>query len=129
MRLASKPGVGSPIVRFAYTAAALFAVSLDCSLATTISDSEVTSHVGKPVTVEGIVSGTHVTRGGTEFLDFGPRYPNENFTAVIFGSSSTAFGDISGYYGKRVSVTGTIQLFRGRPEIVLRNPVQLKVTP
>ncbi|MBV9331343.1 MAG: hypothetical protein JOZ55_07305 [Alphaproteobacteria bacterium] len=107
--------------------AALFISS--AASAATISDSEAASHVGRPVTVQGIVSGTHIARSGTEFLDFGPHYPNENFTAVIFSSTASAFGDISAYYGKRVEVTGTVRLFHGRPEIVLETPRQLKVAP
>ena len=79
------------------------------------------------MTVIGVVTGTHVTAKGTEFLDFGPRYPGEDFTAVIFASSANGFGDVDQYYGKKLALTGRIESYKGRTEIILRSPGQLRV--
>src|SRR5258708_36407919 len=95
--------------------------------ASVLSDRDAVKHVGQSVTVEGTVTGTHVSTKGTEFLDFGSPYPNQDFTVVIFARSSPALGDIATYYGKRVDITGTVELYRGRPEIVVREPTQIRV--
>ena len=95
--------------------------------AATISDRDAATHVGEMATVVGIVTGTHVTAKGTEFLDFGGRYPNSDFTVVIFADEASQFRDIAGWYGKKVAVTGRIKLYHGRPEIVVETQGQLHV--
>jgi DNA/RNA endonuclease YhcR with UshA esterase domain len=100
--------------------------SIAPSSAAIISDRDAKKHVGETLTVEGVVTGTHVSARGTEFLNFGSRYPNQDFTVVIFARSAAGFGDIEKLYGKRVDVTGTIELYRGKPEIVLRSPAQIR---
>jgi DNA/RNA endonuclease YhcR with UshA esterase domain len=91
-----------------------------------ISDRDVMKHVGERVTVEGTVTGTHVSAKGTEFLNFGDRYPDQDFTVVIFARSAGAFGDVAKYYGRRIDVAGTIELYRGKPEIVVSVPNQIR---
>ena len=90
-------------------------------------DSQASAHVGQAVTIVGTVTGTHVTAKGTEFLNFGARYPAQDFTVVIFASSAAKVGDIGRYYGKRVAVTGRVQLYQGKPEIVVNSSTQLEV--
>lgn len=107
----------------------ILALGSNPALAAPISDAQAMAHIGQTMTVEGVVTGTHVTAKGTEFLDFGPRYPNQDFTAVIFGSSASQFGDVANYYGKRVDVTGKLELYRGKAEVILRSAHQLRVVP
>jgi len=104
-----------------------FAGSFGAAHAAVIADKDVSKHVGQPVTVEGVVTGTHVSAKGTEFLDFGPRYPNQDFTVVIFARSSAEIGDIARFYGKRLDVSGTVELYRGRPEIIVSSASQIHV--
>jgi hypothetical protein len=60
------------------------------------------------------------------FLNLDKSYPNQIFTAVIFGSDRPKFSTPeTTLQGKRVCVTGTIQLYRGAPEIILRDPTQI----
>jgi hypothetical protein len=62
------------------------------------------------------------------FLDLDKPYPNQIFTAVIFGTDRSKFGapELS-MRDKFVCVTGEIFLFQGTPEIALRDPAQLIV--
>ncbi len=60
-------------------------------------------------------------RPPTQLLNFGGRYPNETFAAVIFGADAAAVGEVTQYEGKRVTVTGEITLYAGRPQIIVRN--------
>jgi len=46
--------------------------------------------------------------------------------AVVFGDDRSAFGDLDSLRGQRACVTGPIQLYRGRPEIILHEPRQLQ---
>jgi hypothetical protein len=96
--------------------------------ATTYSDSQAAAHVGETATVEGLVTGTHISSKGTEFINFGGRYPNQDFTAVIFARNAAQI-DVSQYYGKNLDVTGKIQLYQGKPEIIVGSPSQLVVVP
>jgi len=76
-------------------------------------------HVGKEVVVEGVVVQVSVsTPSEPIYLNFGARYPKHVFAAVVFA-------DAGKWEGKKVRVTGTVQLYRGKPEIVLNDPAQL----
>ena len=60
------------------------------------------------------------------FLDFGTPYPNEIFTAVIFGRDLRGFGSSeTTFSGKAVCATGEVRNYRGKPEIIGRDPSQL----
>ncbi len=98
------------------------------TLAAVISPTEAASHVGEHATVEGVVSEVHTARSGkATFIDMGGRYPNNAFTAVIFERSMSAVGDVSGLEGKTGDVSGTITLYRGKPEIIVTARDQIGV--
>ncbi len=59
----------------------------------------------------------------------GGHYPNQAFTAYIPASSASNFSDVKQYEGKRVSVTGKIALYKGKPEIIVTSPSQFSVEP
>lgn len=92
----------------------------------TTTASDAAAHVGETITVEGTVSEVHVSPKAT-FIDLNGRYPNEEFTGVIFTNDAGAFSDVEGYEGKTVDITGTVQMYHGRPEIILRSPSQIQV--
>lgn len=95
-----------------------------------ISDSQAAQYVGQTVTVEGIVAQVSVSsNSGTTFLNFGARFPNHTFTAVVFRSAASQFPNARQWEGKRVRVTGEVRLYRGRPEIVLEEARQLVLSP
>lgn len=85
-------------------------------------------YVGKQVVVVDSVAQVTVSRrSNTVFVNFGGRYPNQVFNAVIFSSSTHRFPNASSWQGKWLRVTGRIQLYQGKPEIILRDPEQAKV--
>jgi micrococcal nuclease len=87
------------------------------------------NYVGQDVAVEGTVVYTYfAASSGTTFLDF--HYPYQGyFYGVIFSSDSGSFRcTISQFYlNKEVRITGTIQLYKGAPEIIVRSPSQIEV--
>lgn len=72
--------------------------------------------IGKTVRLDGAVLGAKYVqwksgKGSMTFLDFGGRYPNAKFTAIIWNR------DASNLAGKRVCLTGKVTLYHGKPEM------------
>ncbi|HMA41508.1 MAG TPA: hypothetical protein VKP10_15635 [Gemmatimonadales bacterium] len=117
------------------TFTAVFVVSLavlcppEVSAQVPIPDTAASRYIGQTVTVEGLVVSVHTSRAGNAFLNFGAAYPNQVFSVVIFRAAAARFGDLHRWEGKRVRVTGRIQLYQGKPEIILRDPEAIAVAP
>jgi DNA/RNA endonuclease YhcR with UshA esterase domain len=94
--------------------------------AQTIGLADLKTHVGKPVTVEAAVSDVHVAASGVTFIDLGGRFPDNNFVAVIFADDAAKFPNAAALAGRTVTITGTVQLYQGKPEIILKSASQLK---
>ncbi|MGB6535398.1 MAG: hypothetical protein WBF58_05480 [Xanthobacteraceae bacterium] len=92
----------------------------------TIAPSEAQKHVGQTVTIEGPVGNVYGSRTGAVFIDIGGRFPDNPFTAVIFPGDAGKFPAASTLDGRTIAVNGIVQLYRNRPEIVLRSAEQLK---
>jgi DNA/RNA endonuclease YhcR with UshA esterase domain len=100
--------------------------ALQAQTATVILDSEASQHVGQQVTVEGTVAKVFTSKNGNTFLNFGDAYPNQTFTGWIPKQSSLADdASLSTLEGKRVRITGTIDLYKGKPEIKIMSEGQL----
>jgi DNA/RNA endonuclease YhcR with UshA esterase domain len=85
-------------------------------------------HVGETVTVEGTVSEVHIDpRSGVTFINMGRRFPNQPCTGVIFKDDASKFPNAESLTGKVVAITGPVQDYKGRTEIILNDPAQLKV--
>jgi DNA/RNA endonuclease YhcR with UshA esterase domain len=126
----SPPSRQSPVSQFLgglFTLAA-FTLSGVAVHAASITPEEAAAHVGETATVCGlVVSATYAADApqSPTFLDLGKQYPNQIFTAVIFGGDRPRFGAAETLRGRRVCVTGEIFLYQGTPEIILRDPQQL----
>ena len=104
-------------------AAALLATP---AVAETIRPADAKAHAGQTLTVEGMVSNVHTAASGTVFLDMGGRYPDNAFAVVIFAADADKFPDVDALAGKTVEVSGTVRLYRGKPEIVVKSTDQIK---
>lgn len=61
------------------------------------------------------------------FLNLNQPYPNQIFTALIWGSDRHKFKappEIA-FKGKRICVTGLIVTYKGIPEIIVEEPSQI----
>ena len=87
-------------------------------------------YVGKAETVCGTVaSATHAerTKGKPTFLNLDEPYPRHIFTIVIWGTDRPKFGaPEASLMGRRVCVTGRIETYKGKPQIVVADPRNLK---
>jgi DNA/RNA endonuclease YhcR with UshA esterase domain len=82
---------------------------------------------GQTVTVEGTIVATH-NSGKACFLNFHQDY-KRYFTAVIFASAFDQFppSPETFYSGKTVQITGVVKEYKGKPEIILERPSQIKI--
>jgi micrococcal nuclease len=90
--------------------------------------------IGMEKTVCGAVaSATYAvrTKGRPTFLNLDQPYPNQIFTVLIWGSDRNKFQNPpeTFFRRKRICVTGIIEDFRGKPEIIVRSPDQIIVKP
>ena len=100
--------------------------------ATDISPNLAANHIGQTVTVCGVVSQVYVNKQNGVFLNFGGVYPHLLFSAVVRKRRSPellADGDqwLRDLEGKDVAVTGEIQIYDGKPEIVIRKRENLRI--
>jgi len=85
---------------------------------TVIKDSEASQYVGKEVEVRGRVVSVTTSPLGTTFISFGREYPRQTFAGFISAGSRIATDRrLTMIQGKIISLTGTIQLRDGKPEI------------
>jgi hypothetical protein len=88
-------------------------------------------YVGKTITVCSKVQSTFVTKSEkkTTYINFGKPYPNTTFTAVIFASDSSNFKYIPSEYlkEKNVCITGKVELYKDKPQIIVKKEEQISV--
>ena len=88
---------------------------------------EAHKYYGKKVTVEGKIVSTYNSDKAC-FLNFHTNW-RKYFTAVIFAPDFDKFpSNPEDYFqDKKVQVTGVVKEYEGKPEIILKNPSQIKV--
>jgi hypothetical protein len=104
-------------------------LSTTSAQAASLTPQQAAAHVGQVETVCGVVASAHYaarTHSHPTFLNLGEPYPWQVFTAVIFGSDRVKFGQPETLQGRNVCVSGKIELYRGKPEIVLHEAEQLR---
>jgi micrococcal nuclease len=100
----------------------------------TITPEDAAKFIGQQKTVCGKVASTHFaskSKGQPTFINLDKPYPNQVFTVLIWGSDRGKFEKPPEtlYSGKEICVTGMIQTYQGRPEIVVKEPSQIRVKP
>lgn len=68
-------------------------------------------------------------RGNPTYINMGARYPNHPFTVVIWGQDAMKFpmGTLKSFEGKEIAVTGLVEEYRGKPQIVVKEVEQIVV--
>jgi exonuclease VII large subunit len=103
----------------------VFILPIIYSAQTVISSDSVKNYIGKEVVVKGEITQVTVTKSGLVFFNIDGKYPNNKFTGVIFKKDVEKFGDIKSWEGKKVSMKGTIEEYKGSIEMKLKNQGQL----
>jgi len=91
-----------------------------------ISPSQASEYIGKYVTVYGFVADVAV-REKVAYLNFDKKYPENPFTGTIFASDFNKFENIEDFKNKYIEVKGKISEYRGKPQIIINNPEQVKI--
>jgi DNA/RNA endonuclease YhcR with UshA esterase domain len=95
---------------------------------TVIPANEAAAHISEYATVEGIVAKVFTSKSGNTFPNIGATYPNQTFTDWIPPASPVNKSPIlSGIEGKKVKITGRIELYKGKPEIRINAASQLEI--
>src|SRR5580700_574720 len=95
---------------------------------TVVPDSEAAQHVGQAVSVEGTITKVFKSKNGNTFLNFGGNYPDVTFVVWIpQDAPEAADPSVTNLQGKKVKIVGTIQLYRGKPEIKVSTKEQIVV--
>src|SRR5262245_23796958 len=96
-----------------------------------ITPAQAKDYLGKTATVCGKVASAKYainTRRKPTFLNLDEPFPKHIFTAVIWDDARSKFGqpDVE-LLNKRICVTGSIEEYKSKPEMILRSASQLKV--
>ena len=92
-----------------------------------IKGSEAIHYVGKNVEVRGFVVSVTSSPLRTAFINFGRDYPNQTFAGFIAANSKIATDQqIASLQGKMIGISGTIELYQGKPEIEVTSIAQIK---
>jgi hypothetical protein len=85
---------------------------------TKIDLKDVAKYTNQYVTVSGMVYGTR-DMGSLVLVNLGAAYPNQQLTVVLRDDAKGLAGSLD---GKTITVTGDIELYKDRPEIVVKDP-------
>lgn len=101
---------------------------LFCSLCTAdcVPFQSAPKHIGATKCVTGKVLKVTRTSQGTTFLNFCEDFRTCPFQVVVFRGDLRSVGDVRQLEGRVIEIQGDVQMYDGRPEIILRRPRQLK---
>jgi hypothetical protein len=96
-----------------------------------IKPAEAPQHIGDSVKVCGKIYGgkyLEAAKNQPTFLNMGAIYPNQQLTIVIWGNVRKSFAYVpeKELTNKMVCVTGRIEEFNNKPQIVINNVAQLR---
>lgn len=94
-----------------------------------VSWEEAHRHEGEEIVVEGTIVRTHRAEK-VLYLNFHPNW-KRYLTLVIHGKDLPLFpgNPETTYKGKKVRVRGEVKLYKGRPEMVVRDPANITIVP
>jgi RecJ-like exonuclease len=112
---------------FAVLGLLLFLIATRADELPMIKDSEAVQYVGKNVEVRGLVISVTTSPLGTACISFGREYPDQTFAGFIaVGSKMETDQRIAMLPGKIIGVSGTVELYEGKPEIKITSIDQIK---
>ena len=98
--------------------------SYESVISNSVPASQAYKHIGSYRVVCGNIVQVKDFSKGT-YLNLGATYPNQDATIVIWASDANNFGNIYQYEGQDVCIKGTIDSYKGTPQIKLASPSQL----
>jgi DNA/RNA endonuclease YhcR with UshA esterase domain len=105
---------------------AAFVLLVSPVLAATYAPTEAARHVGETATVTGVVS-VFAAQSGVIFVDMGGAGRTAPFSGFISRDNAAKFPNAASWSGRQLAITGKIELYQGKAEIVLTDPSQVVV--
>jgi DNA/RNA endonuclease YhcR with UshA esterase domain len=96
------------------------------AFAVTYTPTEAARHVGETATVSGVVS-VYAPQSGVIFIDMGGAGRTAPFSGFVNKENVAKFPGASAWSGKTLEITGKIETYQGKAEIVLTDPAQVVV--
>lgn len=110
-----------------------FFAALSLKAQTVINLASLTSHIGDSVTVKGKIFGARYLESAKNtptFISVGGAFPNQLLTIVIWGDVRKTLGyapEEMPYVNGMVKISGRVELYKGKPQMVVTNPSQLTI--
>jgi DNA/RNA endonuclease YhcR with UshA esterase domain len=114
------------LVTLGLSAGCVLAEQTNQSAPKVIGAIEAKDNVDSTVVVTGKVAQVSV-REKMVYLNLEEPYPDSPLSAVIFARSTNQFPEVEKLKGRNVEISGKIEEFRERPQIVINSTNQLKV--
>jgi len=116
----------------AFTLSLLLLANPAAAATDSVSAADAIKHVGEQARVCGVVASAKFASSSKRqptFLNLDRPYPNHIFTAVVFGSDRAAFPYApESLQGQKICVSGKIEMYKGKPEIIVSKPSQIEVS-
>lgn len=94
-----------------------------------LTAAEAKQHIGQTVTVIGHIDGVKTTNSGLVLMNMDGHFPHQTLTIVVRPKDVAAVGDVSGFSGKTVKVTGLVTEFHGAPQIEIAEKSAIEEVP
>lgn len=94
---------------------------------------ELSGHIGDSITVKANIYGVRyleTAKNTPTFINVGAAYPNQLLTIVIWGNVRQGLGyapEEKPQNNGMAVVSGKVELYRGKPQIVITDPKQLRI--
>jgi hypothetical protein len=109
------------------TALVLLFVSLIAKAQKQVELADISKHIGDSVTVKGkVFSSRAVSNGKLLLLNLGAAFPNQLLTVVMGEEIQKVAAEALKLDIQELSVAGKVELFREKPQIVIKSPEQIK---
>jgi DNA/RNA endonuclease YhcR with UshA esterase domain len=108
----------------------LYSFTADCQISIKLED--VNKHIGDSVTVCGKVYTARYLENANNkptFLNIGAAFPHQLLTVVIWGEQRKEWEGKPEelYKGKEICITGKLELYNEKPQLIIKTPKQLSV--
>jgi DNA/RNA endonuclease YhcR with UshA esterase domain len=91
-----------------------------------LAAAEAKNHIGEMLTVIGHVDGVKTTQSGMVLLNLDGHFPNQALTVVVRPKDTAAVGDVSGFAGKTIKVTGRVTEYHGGAQIEISDKAAIE---
>ncbi len=92
-----------------------------------LKSKQAVKYIGKNATINGYVADVYKNEK-VAYLNFDGKFPKNTFSGVIFKDDFSKFGDVNRFRNKNVEISGVISGYKGKPQVILKNTSQVKIT-